>query len=59
MVWLYMSYGDLSMNLDGVQTWFFQYGNASVRAQMLVPDGSTYAATAAGGRTFGQWKEYR
>jgi len=49
----------LMFGADGfILIWFFGQGG-SARAQMFVPPGSTYIASAAGGRTFDTWLEYR
>jgi hypothetical protein len=58
VVFVHMDYGDLALSIGSLLVWFFTSGG-SARAQMIVPPGETYIASAAGGRTFDAWYEYR
>jgi hypothetical protein len=51
-----MGYGDCDLTVNGI---LFSHSYATGAANCVVPPGATYAATAAGGRYFNYWYEYR
>lgn len=51
-----MGYGDADLTVNGI---LFSHSYATGAANCVVPPGATYAATAAPGRYFNYWYEYR